>query len=97
MKIRLRLYGVFRSAVGSDVIELELSPGTPTVRSALTQLFGRKDCGGLSNLILDGQSSDARSSTLILVSGREVGALEGLETKLKDDDEVSLLPVAHGG
>ena len=97
MKIRLLLYGVFRSAVESDLIELELSSDTPTVRSALAQLFARKDCGGLSNLILDSQSSDARSSTLILVSGREIGALEGLETKLKDDDEVSLLPVAHGG
>ena len=97
MKIHLRLYGVFRSAAGSDAVELELSSDTPTVRSALAQLFARKDCGGLSNLILDSQSSDARSSTLILVSGREIGALEGLETKLKDDDEVSLLPVAHGG
>jgi molybdopterin converting factor small subunit len=79
------------------MVELDLSSGTPTVRFALSQLFVRKDCVGLSGLILDGESSDARSSALILVSGREIGTLEGLETKLKDEDEVSLLPVAHGG
>jgi len=34
---------------------------------------------------------------LILVNGREISVLNGLETKLKDGDEISLIPVVHGG
>jgi len=32
-----------------------------------------------------------------MVSGTEVGALNGLDTMLKDGDEIVFLPVAHGG
>jgi hypothetical protein len=32
-----------------------------------------------------------------MVSGTEVGALNGLDTSLRDGDEVVFLPVAHGG
>jgi molybdopterin converting factor small subunit len=32
-----------------------------------------------------------------MVSGREIGSLNGLETRVSSDDELALLPVAHGG
>jgi len=97
MIIHLRLYGVFKSAVGSDRIELDFSSSNPTVRSALAQMFSRAEYSGLRNLILDAESSDPRPSTLILVDGREIGALSGMDTGLRDESELSLLPIAHGG
>jgi molybdopterin converting factor small subunit len=33
----------------------------------------------------------------MLVNGKEIGVLKGLETKLKDGDELVLVPVVHGG
>jgi len=97
MKIHLRFYGVFRAAVGSETTELELPTPTPTVRMALSQLFTQTAYRGMKGLVFDGESTDPRSTTLILVCGREIGALDGLDTELKDTDEVSLLPIAHGG
>ncbi len=35
--------------------------------------------------------------TLIIINGREVNTLKGLETKVKDGDLVAFIPVTHGG
>jgi molybdopterin converting factor small subunit len=76
---------------------LEIPSKEPTVRSALSQLLSQPERGELKNLILEGETSDPRSTTLILVSGREIATLAGLDTKLTENDELSLLPIAHGG
>ena len=38
-----------------------------------------------------------RDSTLILVNGVEVNALDDLETLVLEGDQVSLVPMFHGG
>ena len=93
----MKLYGVFRSAAGTENLSIEVSETEPTVRSAVGELVSRPGCGELQKLIFEEGSSDPRSNALILLAGREIGALSGLDTKLKEDDELSLLPIAHGG
>jgi molybdopterin converting factor small subunit len=97
LEVHLRLYGIYRSAARSDDISVDLPAGDATVRTAISELLSRPNLCELKKLMLDAESVDPRPSTLILVSGREIGALAGLETMLKEDDEVSLLPIAHGG
>ncbi len=98
MRLRLKLYGVFRSTARSGEIVLELPEKTgTTVRYAIDELLQREDLQDLRSLLVSGDTSDPRPNTLIIVSGREIGALNGLETELKDNDELALLPVAHGG
>jgi len=93
----MKLYGVFRSAAGTENLSIEVSETEPTVRSAVSELISLPGCGELQKLIFEEGSSDPRSNALILLAGREIGALSGLDTKLKEDDELSLLPIAHGG
>ena len=93
----MKLYGVFKSAAGMDTVSFDLSHGEVTVRTAIGELVSRPGCGELQKLIFPEGSSDPRSSALILLEGREVGALAGLDTGLKEGDELSLLPIAHGG
>ena len=88
---------MFRSAARSANIELELSSTTPTVRTAIDALALRSDYRDLTQLLLDSQTSDPRPNALIMVSGREINTLNGLETPILESDELSLLPVAHGG
>ena len=97
MIIPLRLYGVFRSAAGSEKVDLNIDVDEPTVRAAIDEITSRPDLRELKRLVLDGETLDPRSNALIMVSGREVSTLEGLDTKLKASDELSLLPIAHGG
>jgi len=96
-KIHLKLYGVFRSAARSGSIQLELSSTTPTVRTAIDELASHSDYRELTQLLLDRETLDPRPNALIMVSGREISTLNGLETQLLESDELSLLPVAHGG
>ncbi len=42
-------------------------------------------------------TEESRLNSLILVNGREISVLSGLETALKDGDEVVFVPVVHGG
>jgi molybdopterin converting factor small subunit len=97
LRISLRLYGVFRSAARSEKVELDIPIDQPTVRAAIAEIASRPDFRELTQLVFDRETLDPRPNALIMVSGREIGTLEGLDTKLKASDELSLLPIAHGG
>ncbi len=97
MNIRIKLYGVFRTAAKSSELYIAISARNPTVKSAISQLTSQDDMHGLKDLLLSGAASDPRPNALIMVSGCEVNTLKGLETELNEDDELALLPVAHGG
>ena len=97
MKVHVKLYGVFRTAARSTSIQLELPSDTPTVRTAIDALASHSDYRALIQLLLSDQTPDPRPNALIMVSGREIGAMNGLETPLVESDELSLLPVVHGG
>ena len=97
MNIHLKLYGVFRTAAKTNELVIEVAEKNPTVKSAITQLVSRKGFEDLRQLLLEEGSSDPRPNALIMVSGREINTLKGLETELNEGDELALLPVAHGG
>jgi len=47
--------------------------------------------------LIDPDLENPRLNTLILVNEKEVSVLNGLETMLKDGDEVVFIPVLHAG
>jgi molybdopterin converting factor small subunit len=93
----LRLYGVFRTAAGSSNVSLEMPTPITTVRNALTQFVSDPSYRAVKSLLFDEETADPRPNALIMISGREIGTLNGLETEVTENDEVSLLPIAHGG
>ena len=97
LKIRLRFYGVFRTAARTNELVIEVAEKPATVRSVIMQLVTQKEFEGLKQLLLENETADPRPNALILVSGREINTLSGLETALTEEDELALLPVAHGG
>jgi len=88
---------MFRSAAGSSSIQLELPSHKPTVRTVIDVLSSHSEYRGLVQLLLSDQTGDPRPNALIMVSGREISSRNGLETLLQEGDELSLLPVSHGG
>jgi len=97
MRVRFKLYGVFRTAVGTHQVQLELPLPANTVRAAITELASHPDYAGIKPLLFDAETTDPRPNALIMVSGHEIGTLNGLDTTLNESDELSLLPIAHGG
>ena len=51
----------------------------------------------VEELLVDSELEDARANSLILVEGKEISALQGLDTEVKDKEEIVLVPMVHGG
>ena len=93
--VEVRLMGVFQRVSGKKRLELTLEEPA-TVRKAvltLTETFSSE----FKRLLVDSQLGDPRPNALILVGGKEINVLQGLETVVKDAEEIVLLPLVHGG
>ena len=95
--VHVRLYGVFRSAAKTSELEVSVPDENPTVKTVIEHLMSNDANSDIKDLLLDSETSDPRSNALIMVSGREISSLNGLDTKLSAGDEIALLPIAHGG
>jgi len=96
LRVRVKFYGVLKTAANTGGLELDFD-GSVSVRqlvSKLVNVIGRNE---FERYLIDADLKDPRPNALILVSGTEVGALNGIDTELRDGDEVVFLPVAHGG
>lgn len=51
----------------------------------------------VATLLFEEDKISIRNDTLVLVNDVEISVLEGDETRLSEGDEVTLMPIAHGG
>lgn len=93
MKVKVKFFALIREVAGVKEMEEEIGDNT-TVRELLEKLC-EKMPGKFRNLIFDGR--EVSKNLIILVNRRGIRELDGLETKLKDGDEVALLPPVSGG
>jgi molybdopterin synthase sulfur carrier subunit len=94
MAITVKFVGAFRYFLGADELALDYK-GYVSIGELVNGLV--KEVPDLKRSLIDRQLKDPRPNALILVNGREIGVLNGLETKLKDGDEIVFVPVVHGG
>jgi len=94
VRIKIRLLGIFKRAYGTGEVSLETEEGE-SLREVVQKLteFSPK----LGSVLIDSELGDPRPNAVILVNGREVSVLNGLETKVNDRDEIVFIPVTHGG
>jgi molybdopterin converting factor small subunit len=93
----IKFFGVFRSAAKTNEVHLQVTEENPTVKSVISQLLSQEPFADLKRVLLDGETNDPRPNALIMVSGREISTLNGMETELDANDDLALLPIAHGG
>jgi molybdopterin synthase sulfur carrier subunit len=94
MTITVKFIGALRHISGVDELALNGEEGT-SIRALMNEIT--KEDPELKQSLIDQQLEDPRLNALILVNGREISVLNGLDTSLKDGDEVVLVPVVHGG
>lgn len=94
VKVKVRLLGVFRGVTGKSEMNLKLDQAT--VRSVV-QTIAKSLSNEARGLLIDAELNDPRPNALILLNGKEISVLKGLETEVKEGDEVTLIPVSHGG
>jgi molybdopterin synthase sulfur carrier subunit len=92
IEIRLRLFGLGKQAAGRTERTVHLGQGD-TVGALMEAL--RTEGSYLSAHLKEFAVTEDR--LLILVNGRSVHVLQGLDTPLADGDRVTIMPKAFGG
>ena len=93
-KVNVKLLGVLRGVSGKSVISLKLEKSTV---QAMIQKLADSLPKEAKKLFLDSDLNYLGSNMLILINGQEISVRKGLETEIKEDDEVVVIPVSHGG
>lgn len=94
MNVNLRFVGSFRNITNKSRIMIKLSDGVQ-LKEAIKRIV--EDFPRMERVLIDPELGDPRPNTLIIVNGKEISVLNGLETVLNDGDEVVFVPVSHGG
>jgi len=81
--VKIRALGVFKELLKNKLLTIKLKKNA-SVKSLVQKLVGSE----VNNVWLN---------ALILVNGKEISVLNGLETIVSDGDEIVFLPVSHGG
>lgn len=80
----IKFYGSLKNKIGNDVIELKLSNFTiHEIKDKLQKDFNLDDFN-INNF-------------LIAINGVEISALEGMNSKIQEGDEISIITLVHGG
>lgn len=94
MVITVRFIGSLRASSKKSKLSLYFENAV-SLREIVNKLIEGQP--KLKRALIDPELDDPRTNVLMLVNGKEIGVLKGLETKLKDGDELVLIPVVHGG
>jgi sulfur-carrier protein len=96
MKIKVKGYFNFKEVFRNlGVTEIAISGGTlKGLFDVLSDRFGEE----FTDLICDSRAKRVRGDIRILLNGRHIVHLpEGLDTELKEGDEIALFPPVAGG
>ena len=91
--VHVRLMGTFKEAAGQSEIRLAECENIGKAIISLVKLLGNN----FEKVIYDPVLKSPLPNALILLNGVEVNNLQGLETQVKEGDNMVLLSVTHGG
>lgn len=94
MVVNVRFIGSFRSVSGKDKLALRFEDPVP-LRKVIRKMV--VELPKLEEALIDRELDQPKTSMLILVDGKEISVLNGLDTVIKDGDEIVFVPVLHGG
>ncbi len=94
MAITIKFLGTLRHISGAPEIALNIN-GVISIKELMEEIV--RELPALKQSLIYQQLEDLRSNMLILVNGREIGVLNGLETRFEDGVEIVFVPVVHGG
>jgi len=95
INVEVKFLGVFRqfSERNRVLVKFEKPITVIKVIAKLTEDLSP----AFKRVLVDPELEDPRPNALILVNGKEISVLQGLETEVEDGDEIVLVPVSHGG
>jgi molybdopterin synthase sulfur carrier subunit len=94
-KIIIRTFGELRDLVGSRDVEFQVDEGR-TIDNVIRLLI-KKSGKVVEDWIFDPKTKKLRSYIRVLLNGQNIETLDGMKTKVKDGDVISIFPPAGGG
>jgi molybdopterin converting factor small subunit len=94
MVINVTFIGAFRNASGKSKFTIT-SESRILLKKAIKEIV--EELPKLKTVLIDPELENPKPNTLILVNGKEISVLNGLDTILENGDEVVFVPVVHGG
>lgn len=93
VKVIFKTFGHIASSIGTTEANIETNGKTvQDFLSALTEKYGDR----ISKIIYP-KGSQISDLIYILVNGRNIRHINGLQTEIKDGDVISVFPVTAGG
>lgn len=93
MHVKFKSFGPIRRALDSQVLIVDVPDGS-TVRNVIDRVL---EIGGaeLEQIIMEGNKISG--NLIIMLNKRDVATLEGENTAVAHDDEITMLPHVQGG
>jgi molybdopterin synthase sulfur carrier subunit len=96
LKVKVEYLGHVRNIIGS-VREEEVDIRDGSSVANLLVVLSEKYGDSFKKAVYEKSGTDVKSNYIITVNGYLLNQLKGLETKLKNNDQVTLLPIVSGG
>jgi molybdopterin converting factor small subunit len=92
--VTVKFVGVLREVFKKKQLTLKFAQ-SPTTEKIVEKLAETSPMARRN--VLETETGQIHPALLILVNGKEISALDGAKTLVKDGDEVVLISVSHGG
>jgi MoaD family protein len=96
LKVKLEYLGHIKNLTG-DKRQEEIEMRNDSSIADLLALLSRKYGEPFKKAVYESGATDVKSNFMVTVNGYLLNQLKGVQTKLKNEDHVILMPVVSGG
>jgi len=96
VKVKVEYLGHVKNIIGSvreEELEIEENSSITDLLMILSEKYG----AAFKKAVYEPKGLDVKSNYIITVNGYLLNQLNGVETKLKNGDHVTILPIVSGG
>lgn len=96
MAIKVKLIGSLAKLAGKTEIHIKATKSM-ALSEATRKICMEIQAPEFEKALMDPNSKTVGPHIIVLINDRDTSVLQGLETRIKSNDEITLIPITHGG